>query len=319
MTRTNPIERVPAHFSTAAAQRALPEPLRGAAALRRSVVVGLSFGPASALALTRGLELARLLRMDLIAVHVLPLPHRFATRRQVPSLDERRRRTMAAKLEAQRWARSELGIGLPGRLVRVRFGEPAAALAAATRKLGACLLVIGGHSGARSPAEASPTPHHISHRIVAESPCAVFLASEQRGGAAWLVATDLGSPGLPVLQAATALAAQLGRRITLVHNVDSIRIGGVKYPLPRRIRDRVMGDRLERLGDVVRTSVHVDDARIMNEADAARAVLRAARSDDADLIVVGRYPHLGATTTRVLDDAKRSVLVVPVQAPAPTL
>ena len=222
-------------------------------------------------------------------------------------LMSRRTRDLAARAAVQRWALTEVGVAIPEDSLLIRFGEPAEQLAATATALCARLLIVGGR-----PYATSARPAETTRRIVAKADCAVFVTGAGRAGAAMVVATDMGNPSLPVLAAVHELAEQLDRRVSVVHNVDSIQMDGAHYPLPSGMRARVCGTRLDRLSEVVRRDDRVDDARVMHERDAATAILRAARADDADVIVLGRRAAPGRTIGRVLEDARRSVLVVPI-------
>jgi nucleotide-binding universal stress UspA family protein len=272
------------------------------------VVVGVRLDAASVLALRRCFDLARVTGSALTVAYVLPRTSRGSRRGEgwVRELMSRRAREGAARAAVQHWALVEAGVAVPDEAVLIRSGEPAEELATAVRALHARLLIIGGR-----PSATSASPGTTTGRIVAASPCAVLVCGAARPGAGMVAATDMGSPSLPVLLAASELAEELGRRVSVIHNVDSVFMHGVRYPLPAGICERVAGARLDRLSEVVRKDDRVDDARVMHERDAATAILRAARSDDADLIIVGRHAAPGRTIRRVLADARRSVLVVP--------
>ncbi len=255
------------------------------------------------------MKLARVTASALTVAYVLPRRQRGAAPRQgwVGDLMSRRTRDLAARAAVQRWALTEVGVAIPEDSLLIRFGEPAEQLAATATALCARLLIVGGR-----PYATSARPAETTRRIVAKADCAVFVTGAGRAGAAMVVATDMGNPSLPVLAAVHELAEQLDRRVSVVHNVDSIQVDGALDPLPSGMRARVCGTRLDRLSEVVRRDDRVDDARVMHERDAATAILRAARADDADVIVLGRRAAPGRTIGRVLEDARRSVLVVPI-------
>ncbi|NOU29097.1 MAG: universal stress protein [Polyangiaceae bacterium] len=275
----------------------------------RGLVVGVRLDGASALALKRGFELARVTMSGLTVAYVLPLTPRGSKPSEgwVRDVMSRRAREGVARAAVQRWALKELGVAIPEDSLLIRFGEPAEELARAATALDAWVVIIGGR-----PYATSAGPGQTTRGIVARTACAVFVSGMARAGAGMVAATDMGTHSLPVLAVASALAEQLGRRVSVVHNVDGVVMHGARYPLPAGIREQVLGARLDRLSDVVRRDARVDDARVMHERDAATAILRAARTDDADLIVLGRRSAPGRTIRRVLADARRSVLVVPV-------
>lgn len=278
-------------------------------AARGNVVVGVRLDGASALGLRRGLELARVTASTLTVVHVISGHPRGAAPpgAWVRDLLSRRTRDLAARAAVQRWALAEVGVAIPEDALLVRFGDPAEQLAAAATALCARLLIVGGR-----PYATSARPAETTRRIVAQAECAVFVTGAGRAGATMVVATDMGNPSLPVLGAVHELAEQLDRRVSVVHNVDGVHVGGAFYPLPSGMHAHLCGTRLDRLSEVVRRDDRVDDARVMHEPDAASAILRAARTDDADVIVLGRRAAPGRTIGRVLADARRSVLVVPI-------
>jgi nucleotide-binding universal stress UspA family protein len=134
-----------------------------------------------------------------------------------------------------------------------------------------------------------------------------------------LVGLD-GSPGqTQVLEQALLLARPAGARLVLFRAVT----------LPRQLPQRALcasPDEVERiLVDDARNQLEalighvppdVPTAVRVDEGTPWRAILDAARAEDADLIVIGSHGYhgidriLGTTAARVVDHADRSVLVV---------
>lgn len=148
----------------------------------------------------------------------------------------------------------------------------------------------------------------------------VLLARGSTDGTAIVAATDLTDQRYPVLIAASALGRQLGRNVVALHN-----------HAPRRLRPHLTSPRVpqlqasdsseirKRLLTRVAQSISADSEPVVSsEFDAVEAILREARTRNAELIVVGTRSHswlhravVGSVSTALVDSTVRSVLVTP--------
>lgn len=130
-----------------------------------------------------------------------------------------------------------------------------------------------------------------------------------------LAASDLATPGLPVLEEGTRLAKPLSMDIVPFHNVDPLYDAGDDSsrvpPGPRSLPARVE-EAHESLSAIGRAAVR-------SGIDAAAGILSEAHERQVDLVIVGvklrtRLERLiyGSVAARVVDRAPCSVLVTPV-------
>ncbi len=125
-----------------------------------------------------------------------------------------------------------------------------------------------------------------------------------------LVATDFSSRSDRALRRAVLEAGRLGADLTLVHVIDD------DHPAYMIERQREVAEEL--LGEAVRTLADVDMVqadKLISTGDAFAAILEAAESIDADIIVIGPHrPRLsdmifGTTAQRTIAGSSRPVLV----------
>lgn len=267
------------------------------------ILAAVSLDRGSALALRRAHDLSRALELELCVVHVVTTPPSPAASRAVLDFPSRLARTRMAKVAVQEWSLFELGIALPSRCIHIRFGLPEDQLTRVSRQLRAGLLVVGGRV-----APHSPSPGQLTRRIISRAKCPVFVAGPVRDGRSMVVATDLVGPTVPVVRVAWDFARRLARRLTVVHNLESVVPAATGAPLD--VLDPDSAARLDTLGLVIQALDDVD-ATVTHDSTAVEGILRVARARDVDLVVVGVRPRAGLTTENVLAQARRSVLAVP--------
>lgn len=282
-------------------------PAPAVAPVRRPIVlVATCMDRASATALERGASLATTVGAELRLVHVAA--HR------VPSHPERTfrvaERTRSYKRAIREWARFETGLEISERKIHIRYGKVPTNVNAVSRAVGAELLIVGGRSD-----HGSPETGRKVRAMIQRMSCPILLASPPKDGDI-LVATDLEDPSIPVVCAAVDFGRSVGRKVSLVHNV---RVGSasVRVVLPRMISEQLVLGPLARLDGLVRGAPVLEDATVTCRHSTAAAVLELARAREADLLVVGAKEELGGTARDVLDNAVRSVLVVPTERVPP--
>jgi len=161
----------------------------------------------------------------------------------------------------------------------------------------------------------------VADQVVRAAHCPVLIARPQRAGAI-LTATDLTDPALPAIELAAAEAKRSGRKLVVMHAMES-REGdaamGLLGALPaldtpetlaarRALASQIIHSALERLG--VQADV------VIAAEDALKETLELAASLPAGLIVVGTHGRsglsrvvLGSMAARVIEHAPCSVLV----------
>lgn len=170
-------------------------------------------------------------------------------------------------------------------------------------------------------------------RIARDTQVPVLIARHHRPSDVIVAATDLSDARYPIIRGAARLGQQLAARLVLLHNVPP---QSASAPMPEPWLPVFLEDtpnlnqtwqRLRALAD--RYSPQAGTI-VASQVDAADAILAAARSRDADIVVLGtrhrswleRLLH-GSIAARVIDTVKGSVLILPldgeVRAPAPVL
>jgi nucleotide-binding universal stress UspA family protein len=167
----------------------------------------------------------------------------------------------------------------------------------------------------------------VADQVVRAAHCPVLIARPERAGAI-LAATDLTDPALPAIELAAAEAKRTGRKLVVMHAMESPREGdaalGLLGALPaldtpetlaarRALASQIINTALERLG--------VQAEVVIATEDALKETLQLAESRSAGLIVVGTHGRsglsrvvLGSMAARVIEHAPCSVLVA---RPAP--
>ena len=145
-------------------------------------------------------------------------------------------------------------------------------------------------------------------RLTRRCTCAVLIPRGHSPFLTLLAATDLRDANGTVLRRAAEVSAALDAKSIAVHSL--VEVSGAVSEADLEIRRR----------SLVRATRAIDEhfeAVVVRTPDAARGILDEARAIDADLIVVGARrggPPTSSTGTaaRVINDARRSVLVAPV-------
>ena len=136
-----------------------------------------------------------------------------------------------------------------------------------------------------------------------------------------LVPTDFSEPADAALDYAVDLSKTLGAQISLVHVVDEISDATLSFdlymPLSAEARDEVLSTVRRRLAERVERSGRPDVTSDVLVGGTARAIVDAARSHHADLIVMGTHGRLGvahlllgSVAERVVRTAECPVLTV---------
>jgi nucleotide-binding universal stress UspA family protein len=127
-----------------------------------------------------------------------------------------------------------------------------------------------------------------------------------------LAATDLSTPGHPVLHEAARLGAALGVPVTAFHNVDPLAVGGPYGQAPSRFQQS------ERLKQALRALTIEASTAVRADIDPVGAIREEARHSNADLVVVGTHSRppwerllWGSVSSRVVERSPGSVVVTP--------
>jgi nucleotide-binding universal stress UspA family protein len=263
--------------------------------------------------LQRAWRLSRALDAELHVLRVLPDLHRVeAFVRSGHTLYDSA--TLERFLEACRQLRdwcSEVGSDelLPPEHWQVRTGDFVEEVAIHVRMLDATWVVIAPQFERMGPlvtalARAAGVPVLLSRSPIAE-------------GRTVVAATDLLNPRYPVLDQAAVFGQRLERPLVAVHNITPrsrlvVRQRQTSPPIPHR--DHLL--RATRGFPVTVQSV------VAREADPVKAILSQARGEQAGMIAVGTRAHswlhrmtIGSVSERVVDEAQRSVLVIPLAEP----
>jgi nucleotide-binding universal stress UspA family protein len=313
----------------------VPRPERGMRPLRPTrrpeprLVLALPSAERPTPSLRRALALARSLDAELHVLRVLPGLTRLQalfSRNDVLSAARAVQRTLRANRITRSWLRVTLGSDeVIERLCIVHgdFVEQAAAYAAG---VGAQMIIL------------PPSPRRLGRTatsLARASRKPVLVAREHRGSSAILAATDLQTSGHPVLWKAAELGKRLRAKLVALHNVDPI--GGAEL-LPGTLSAGAMTvgagawasihqpaassrARLEQLTRATAPLPLEAEPMVLTEADAARAILSQAGLLDPDCLVIGARQRnwleelaCGSVAREVIERARRSVLVVPMDA-----
>ncbi|MFO0580579.1 MAG: universal stress protein [Polyangia bacterium] len=274
------------------------------------ILVGVGFGPPSRRALRRAEELAQGLGCKLRLVHAaaessaeLAVPE-FVKQQleELPDFAERMQTTVQA------WAAFLAGVVVPTAQICAVRGNPLSVLLQEAARPDVVMVVLGRSERASARRYAS-----LAHQLLRICPCPVLVMGTRGHSRVVLAATDCAEERLPVLWAASALVPALGDKLVAVHNVGGEaeqRAAALGQPLTPQIASRLCTDMQEWLD--ARKDTH--ELLLTNEVDDAEGVLAAARSRQADLLVVGARSDLAAgnrTAEILLDECSVSVLFIP--------
>lgn len=303
----------------------LPHSLRAApraraTAARSAVLFALFEDGCPTVSLLRAASLARLLDADLHVMRVLPELTRVSTLFPQNNLVDAVRtveRALHANRTTRAWLRSCLGESNLARFT-ITHGGFVKQVVERAADLDAVLIVV-------PPREAQMGNTITS--LACTSGVPVLVAREATKDETIVAATDLESDGYPVLRCAALLGQRLDAPVIAVHNVNpmSVVVGvDMTWPLTVLQGDPVRQARSARLLQAA-DKLPVDArAVVRNEVNPADAILAEAREHDADMVVVGTRKHGwlerlfgGSVAAQVVNRAKRSVLVTPLDDAEP--
>lgn len=287
------------------------------------IIVASDLSPGADTAIIEGDRRARAADAPLLVCHVMPdvvpsaplFPQRHADADlAMPALTERAMDAVGSRV-AELTGRT--GGNVEIRILNGTVEDAVAELAEITK---ARLVILG-----------SGTPHGLVERMLGDTtakvlrvcPCPVLVARPHELTGETLGATDFSDPVLPVVLAASEDAHARGAHITLLHSVDitpaiqggDMGIAPTAVVAPETIQD-LQTEAHERLEE---TSIAygVDADCLTPAGPAAGAILDAAESINADLIIVGtagrtglKRMFLGNVAEDIVKSAPCSVLVV---------
>lgn len=286
--------------------------------IRGPVLFLSDLGERSDVALLEAWRLAELAGVGLVTCHVLP--EVLGIRPLFPQLQvfDREAARKVADWAAGRLAEQVARVkhpAAPEPELRVESGSIATAVSQVVEEVAAGLVVIG--------AETERTdfkPAVAAERIARNSRCPVLLHFDVPGRAV-LAATDFSDPALPAVEAGRQQSERRGVPLYVVHSVD---LSASMVAPPEWAAGPYMSNLLEARREEAKRLLEELSARLGNglvllrEGPAAEAVLGAAESVDAALVVVGTHGRsglsrmaLGSVAEDVLRGARRSTLVVP--------
>lgn len=162
----------------------------------------------------------------------------------------------------------------------------------------------------------------VADQVVRAAHCSVLVARPAREGAI-LAATDLTDPALPAIELAAAEAKRTGRKLVVLHSMESPREGdaamGLLGALPALDTPETLAARRELAHQIIRDALKRLDVTgevVIASDDPLKETLALAESLPAGLLVVGTHGRrglsrivLGSTAARVIEHAPCSVLV----------
>jgi nucleotide-binding universal stress UspA family protein len=151
----------------------------------------------------------------------------------------------------------------------------------------------------------------------------VLVARASGKPEAIVAATDLRSPGHPVLAAAAEIGSCLKARVVALHNINplllSVGTGAAWPPIALLPADP---SRAERSARLTRAALRLEveaSAVVLNEPSVVDAILDEAKRQNADMVVVGTRDCgwlppllLEGVAAQIVERATRSVLVTPI-------
>jgi len=162
----------------------------------------------------------------------------------------------------------------------------------------------------------------VADQVVRAAHCPVLVARAPREGAI-LAATDLTDPALPAIEAAAAEAARRGRKLVVMHAMESPREGdaamGLLGALPALDTAETRASRRGLASQIINsalTRLHAQGEIVIAEEEVLTETLRLAESLPAELVVVGTHGRSGLSrvvpgsrAAAVIESAPCSVLV----------
>jgi nucleotide-binding universal stress UspA family protein len=293
--------------------------------LGSKVLVATDLSEAADEAIRQGHERAREGGGELVVCHVVP-----DLLRSNPLFPQRAGEEMAGLLETEQQAAKAVelrvvaltGRPLDGFRLIVESGAPDAGIVRAADEVRATLVVVSsrGTTGLDRALLGS-----VASRVVRYAHCPVLVARPHEKTGRILAATDFSDPALPAVAAAVEDARARAARLTLLHSIDVFpnpAIGwgapfGAAWVVPpkelvaevRKSAESALQGTLQRFG--------VEGDILAVEGDAASAILEAARTLPAELLVLATRGRtgiarmvLGSVAEKVIAAAPCSVLAV---------
>lgn len=209
--------------------------------------------------------------------------------------------------------REVLGHGTQGHMT-LRCGFLANEVSAAALELGASLIVL------------EPPKKRCGRqvaKIARRTGVPVLVAREGATDEVIVAASDLSDRRMPVLERAASLGQRLSEPVILIHNLSpfsSIADGETRWTLAQGADERAR--RLQCLQHASqRMAAPVLATLLCDEANPTDAIIRTARTRNADLVVVGTHRRgwlrrlfHRSVAIQVVNRVRRSVLVTPLDA-----
>jgi nucleotide-binding universal stress UspA family protein len=294
----------------------------------RPVLVATDFSSSADEAIRQADAWARRRRAELSVMHVafrfLPMHPLFPQRNQGDLSDLVALESQLAEQLTDRVA------SLTGRVgdeftVDVDFGEPYAAIVKRAEETAAGLLVVG--STGATELERVPLGS-VAEKVVRNAHGSVLVARPVPGSGVILVASDLSDPAQPAVEAAAREAQARDARLVVFHELEpwtTLPDGlGVLGPLPAEPDARTLEQVRQAVTEILKGQLGrfgvPGEVRVAASGDPASAIARAAREENADLVVVANRGRtglarlaLGSVAETVVRRAHCSVLAVRAQ------
>ncbi len=204
--------------------------------------------------------------------------------------------------------------------VFVELGSPYAQLLRRAEQWQAQLIAIGthGHTGLKHLLLGG-----VADQVVRAAHCHVLVARSSPANGPIVAATDLSDPALPAIELGAAEAKRLGRKLVVLHAMESPRDGdaamGLLGALPALDSPETRVARRALASQIIETALSRLDVLgevVIAEEDALTETLKLAESLAASMIVVGSHGRsglsrvvLGSMSARIVERAPCSVLV----------
>jgi nucleotide-binding universal stress UspA family protein len=283
------------------------------------VLIASDLSDASDFAVQQG---ARMAQGGSVALcHVMPEPVTHALLAQDYEADLQKQIAIQPKIgEALRGQWSRLApTGGPEPELFIDLGSPYEQILGRAEQWHAELIVVGTHGrkGLKRLLLGS-----VADQVVRAAHCPVLVARAPREGAV-LAATDFADPALPAIEAAASEATRRGRKLVVMHAMESPREGdaamGLLGALPALDTPETRAARRVLASQIINTALTRLQAQgeiVIAEEDVLEETLRLAESLPAELIVVGTHGRtglsrvvLGSRSSEVIEKAPCSVLV----------
>lgn len=279
---------------------------------KRVIVVGVGFGPPSRRALRRAHALQSSLGCQLRIVHAVP--HNATADQLTPSLgvlqltdasdwEER------MQITVQTWAAVLAGVMIPTSQICAVRGEPLNILLREAAQPDVIMVVVGQRE--EPGAEPSATLPRLLLRLC---PRPMLVVGTRGLKPVIVAATDCSDERLPVLREATSLVPAFGQKIVAVHNLDA-EASQLAAHTGRPMTPQIASMLCTQVQEWLEEAKDDREVLITAHAESAEGVLAAAKTQQANLLVVGVKRELVAsnrTAEVLLDEARISVLFVPV-------